>query len=102
MKDAADPTITHFILSIPHKYPLDQPIDTRDLDRKDHWCRIMEDHGKWYDPSARVFDVKRNKIEGRTRAVMRREWLDEVFTGRAKVEEVGKWGIWYAHIRPSE
>jgi len=33
---------------------------------------------------------------------MRREWLDEVFTGRAKVEEVGKWGIWYVPMNQAD
>jgi len=90
--DLSNPLITHYILALTPRYEkevysLEDVMGTY----KSH--QVIREHSKWLNPSNRTFDEDRNKLENRTKMVVRRGWLEDVITGKLGLTEEGKWGV---------
>lgn len=97
-------TITHYVIDIPDAFEPGHVFAERDLDRDQggsrKWRRIILDHAGYCHKSSSGtvdIDIERNRREGLTRTVVRREWLDAVLRGDLKLNEgdgLGPWGVW--------
>ena len=90
--DLSNPIITHFILALAPRYEK-EVYSLEDVMGTYKGHQVIREHSKWLNPSNRVSDADRNKLENRTKMVVRRGWLEDVITGNLGLTEEGKWGV---------
>jgi hypothetical protein len=88
----SDPSITLYIIALIPSYEKEVcSLNEVMGEYKAH--QVIRDHSKWLDPSTQEFDQERNKLENRTRMVVRRGWLEDVIAGTLRLTEEGRWGV---------